>query len=208
MNDSANTPRPALIEDEQADLPEHFDWGALALPRSKSIPASPTSAANVPFEHDGASGDGGSSSQTTPPTVEPARQSSIEPISMPEDPATITAAAPDPMPEAHAARGEDSSVLSSLPAPEKSTAISLEPLAVAKVHYPPLPMPKHRILRLRFSDVGEPSEPGEHRSHYGLVEITRNDLAVWKAFPNAIFTVIQPSPYSNATISRLGTFEV
>ncbi|QOZ56123.1 hypothetical protein KUL72_13995 [Bradyrhizobium arachidis] len=64
------------------------------------------------------------------------------------------------------------------------------------------------MLRLRFSDVGEPSEPGEHRSRFGLVEITRNDLAVWKAFPNAVFTVIQPSPYSNAMISRLGTFEV
>lgn len=171
MNHSANTPCPALMEDEQSDLPEHFDWSALALPRSKSIPAPATSTVNVRLEHHAGSGDDRVSPQTPPPIAEPDRQPS-------------------------------------LPAPEKSPAISQEPLAFTKVLPPPLPLPKHRILRLRFSDVGEPSEPGEHRSHYGPVEITRHDLAVWKAFPNAIFTVIQPSPYSNATISRLGTFEV
>ncbi|WP_249161342.1 hypothetical protein [Bradyrhizobium manausense] len=171
MNESANTSCPALMEDEQADLPEHFDWSALALPRSKLIPASATSAGNISSEHHAASGDDRVSPQTPPAIVEAGRQ-------------------PD------------------LPAPETSTVISQEPLAVAKRFHPPLPLPKHRILRLRFSDVGEPREPGEHRSHYGPVEITRHDLAVWKAFPNAIFTVIQPSPYSNATISRLGTFEV
>ncbi|MDN4983839.1 MULTISPECIES: hypothetical protein [unclassified Bradyrhizobium] len=206
MNDNANTPGSALVGDVQAELPEHFDWSALALPRSKPIPVSPTSAASASLEVDSASGGDRVSSQTTPPVDEPDREPSAGPISLPGDPTSVAASALDPMPEA--ARGEEPSVLSSPPAAKTPPVISLEPLAVVKARHPPLPLPKDRILRLRFSDVGEPSEPGEHRSRFGLVEITRNDLAVWKAFPNAVFTVIQPSPYSNAMISRLGTFEV
>ncbi|WP_258766257.1 hypothetical protein [Bradyrhizobium arachidis] len=204
MNDSANTPGPALIQ--EANLPEHFDWSALALPRSKST-APATGATSIPSEHPIAPGDDRGSSQSTK-VIEPDPQPGIELTFTTEDPAAPAAGAPDPMREARAARGDDPSVLSGLPAPEQSAAINQQPLAFAKLRHPPLPLPKDRILRLRFSDVGEPSEPGEHRSRFGLVEITRNDLAVWKAFPNAVFTVIQPSPYSNAMISRLGTFEV
>ncbi|MGY8637434.1 hypothetical protein RAD15_33690 [Bradyrhizobium sp. 14AA] len=111
------------------------------------------------------------------------------------------------MTEVRAARNE-AGVLSGQLARESFMAVGEKPSANGKMRYPPVSLLKDGIPRLGFSHVGEPSEPGVHRSHYGLVDISRDDLAVWKAFPDAIFTVIQPSPYSDVMISRLGTFEV
>ncbi|MBR1126697.1 hypothetical protein [Bradyrhizobium iriomotense] len=207
MNDSQNTSWPAIIGDVQADYPEHFDWGALAALRTKSVPAAATDAADASSGRSGAFRAGRTSAQTVPAVVKPDFQPSIEPTSLPVEPATAAAGATDPAPEARATQS-DAGPLSGPLASEDSIAIGQGPLPLVTICRPPLPLPEDGILRLRFSDVGEPSEPGEHRSHYGLVAITRSDLAVWKAFPDAVFTVIQPSPYSNATIFRLGTFEV
>jgi hypothetical protein len=33
------------------------------------------------------------------------------------------------------------------------------------------------------------TEPGQYESRFGLVEITAEDLAIWKQFPQAAFTV-------------------
>ncbi|WFU22306.1 hypothetical protein QA649_30045 [Bradyrhizobium sp. CB1717] len=202
MNDSPHTSWPAFINDVQADYPEHFDWAALAALRTKSVPAAATDAASG---RNSVFGDG-RPAQTVPPGVGLDFRPGIEPTSLPDEPATASTGAIDPASEARARQG-DAAPLSGALAPEIS-AVDQEPLPLATIHRSQLPLPEDGILRLRFSDVGEPSEPGEHRSHYGLVEVTRSDLAVWKAFPDAVFTVIQPSPYSNATIFRLGTFEV
>ncbi|MBR0782871.1 hypothetical protein [Bradyrhizobium iriomotense] len=206
MNDSQNTSWPAIIRDVQADYPEHFDWGALAALRTKSVSAAATGAADASWGRNGAFGDGRTFAHTVLPVVEPKSQPGIEPTSLPDEPAITAAGAIDPAPEAHATQS-DAGPPSGALAPEGSV-VDQEPLPLPTIRRPPLSLPEDGILRLRFSDVGEPSEPGEHRSHYGLVAITRSDLAVWKAFPDAVFTVIQPSPYSNATIFRLGTFEV
>ncbi|MDN5005265.1 hypothetical protein ACFQZO_30875 [Bradyrhizobium sp. GCM10027634] len=206
MNDSPNTPWTAFVTDAQTDFPEHFDWGALAMSRARSVPAATTSAANISSERNGASGEGQASSQTAPPVAEPEPHSGVELISLREVPANIPAGALAPVPEPRAAHGDDAGLPDSH-SPE-SEVLRQEALRPAKTGYPPLSLPNDGIQRLRFSDIGEPSEPGQYRSPYGLVEITRNDLAVWKAFPDAIFAIIAPSPYSSATIFRLGTFEV
>ncbi|MGX1321556.1 hypothetical protein AB7M17_005009 [Bradyrhizobium sp. USDA 377] len=206
MNDSPNTSWPAFIRDVQADSPEHFDWDALAALRARPAPAAASGAAYDASRRNGEFRDGRASVQSVPPVVEPESQPGTEPTSLPDEPATTAAGAIDPAPEARATQS-DAGALSDPLASERS-AIDREPLLLATIHRPPLPFPKDGILRLRFSDVGEPAEPGEHRSRYGLVAITRSDLAVWKAFPDAVFTVIQPSPYSNAAAFRLGTFEV
>ncbi|UWU74075.1 hypothetical protein N2603_28940 [Bradyrhizobium huanghuaihaiense] len=205
MNDSPHTSWPAFINDVQADYPEHFDWGALAALRTKSVPAAVTGAAEAASGRNSVFGDG-RAAQTVPPSVGLDFRPGIEPTSLPDEPATASAGAIDPTSEARATQGDAAPLSGALP-PERS-AVDQEPLPLATIRRSQLPLPEDGILRLRFSDVGEPSEPGEHRSHYGLVEVTRSDLAVWKAFPDAVFTVIQPSPYSNATIFRLGTFEV
>jgi hypothetical protein len=41
-----------------------------------------------------------------------------------------------------------------------------------------------------------------------LIEVTVDDLSIWKKFPHAAFVVMQPSPFSEEVVSRLGTFEL
>ncbi|MBR1177361.1 hypothetical protein JQ617_25635 [Bradyrhizobium sp. KB893862 SZCCT0404] len=207
MNDSPNTSWPALVNDVEAELPEHFNWGALALQRPRSAQETATGPAGASTGRNDASPDDRPPGQTVPPTAEPDFRPNTGLVSFPDAPATTTAGTIDPAPEAHAARN-DASPLLDVVATERPIAIDRGPLPVTTPRRLPLPLPGDRILRLRFSDVGEPSEPGEHPSLYGLVEITRSDLAVWNAYPEAVFTVIRPSPYSTAAISRLGTFEV
>ncbi|WP_082885260.1 hypothetical protein [Bradyrhizobium stylosanthis] len=190
MNDNPNTSWPASMNDAQGDLPEHFNWGALALQRPRSVPATATGPAYATSGRRG-------------PDFWPGTGLA----SVPDEPGTAAAGAIDPAPEAPTVPN-DAGPLRDAAAAERSIAIDRAPLPLAPLRRPPLPLPKDGILRLGFSDVGEPSEPGEHLSLYGPVDITRSDLAVWRAYPEAVFTVIQPSPYANASIFRLGTFEV
>ena len=64
------------------------------------------------------------------------------------------------------------------------------------------------MIKLTWVDVGRGTEPGRYHSRYGLIEITSDDLWVWQNYPNAAFVVIQPSPFSEETECRLGTFEL
>ena len=207
MNDNPNTSWPALVNDVEAELPEHFNWGALALQRPRSVPATATGPADASSGRNGVVPDGRTSAQTAPLAAEPDFRPGTGLISFLDEPATAAAGAIDPAPEAPAAQNDAGPLRDAAPT-ERSIAIDRGPLPLAALRRPPLPRPKDGILRLGFSDVGEPSEPGEHLSLYGPVEITRSDLAVWTVYPEAVFTVIQPSPYADVTIFRLGTFEV
>ncbi|TWA99178.1 hypothetical protein [Bradyrhizobium stylosanthis] len=207
MNDNPNTSWPASVNDAQDDFPEHFNWGALALQRPRSVPATATGPADASSGRSGVVPDRQTSVQTVPPATEPDLRPGTGLASVPDEPSTAAAGAIDPAPEAPTVPN-DAGPLRDAAAAERSIAIDRAPLPLAPLRRPPLPLPKDGILRLGFSDVGEPSEPGEHLSLYGPVDITRSDLAVWRAYPEAVFTVIQPSPYANASIFRLGTFEV
>jgi hypothetical protein len=64
------------------------------------------------------------------------------------------------------------------------------------------------MITLTWAEVGLVTGPGRYDSGHGLVEVTADDLWVWTKYPNAAFVLMQPSPYSEETVSRLGTFEL
>ena len=64
------------------------------------------------------------------------------------------------------------------------------------------------MINLTWIEIGLATEPGRYDSRYGVIEVTSDDLWVWQKYPNAAFVVMQPSPFSDETVSRLGTFEL
>ena len=54
--------------------------------------------------------------------------------------------------------------------------------------------------KLTWVEVGLIIEPGRYDCKYGSVEVTVDDLWVWKKYPNAIFVVMTPSPFSGTLI--------
>jgi hypothetical protein len=64
------------------------------------------------------------------------------------------------------------------------------------------------IPKLGWHDVGMVTEPGQYKSRYGLVQVRADEIWIWKMHPNATFVVMQPSPYSDREVSRLGSFDL
>jgi hypothetical protein len=64
------------------------------------------------------------------------------------------------------------------------------------------------IPKLGWNDVGMATEPGQYKSRYGLVQVRADEIWIWKMHPNATFVVMQPSPYSDQDVSRLGSFDL
>ena len=46
------------------------------------------------------------------------------------------------------------------------------------------------MAKLTWGDIGMAAEPGQYKTRFGLVEITPDDLAIWKSFPKATFAVV------------------
>ena len=64
------------------------------------------------------------------------------------------------------------------------------------------------IPKLSWSDVGMATAPGQYKSRYGLVQVRADEIWIWKMHPTATFVVMQPSPYSDQEVSRLGSFDL
>lgn len=72
------------------------------------------------------------------------------------------------------------------------------------------------VNKITYPQVGRVTDPGRYMFTFGWLTITEEDLAVWKAYPNAAFTLLQTmTPLSEAaeeTLAgeefRLGTFEL
>jgi len=64
------------------------------------------------------------------------------------------------------------------------------------------------IPKLSWDDVGKATEPGQYKSRYGLIQVRADEIRIWKMYPNAAFAVMQPSPFSDQDVSRLGSFDV
>jgi hypothetical protein len=63
--------------------------------------------------------------------------------------------------------------------------------------------------KLLWGDVGMAAEPGQYETRFGLVEITVDDLAIFKNFPHAAFAFVGFSPhYSSEMVLRLGAFDM
>jgi hypothetical protein len=71
----------------------------------------------------------------------------------------------------------------------------------------PLPV-ETDIPKIGWVDVGMTTEPGQHKSRYGMVQVCADEIWIWKQYPGATFVVMQPSPYSNEVVSRLGSFDL
>jgi hypothetical protein len=63
--------------------------------------------------------------------------------------------------------------------------------------------------KLVWGDIGMVAEPGQCKTRFGLVEITVDDLAIWKQFPHAAFVVVGLSPhYPSETVLRLEALDI
>jgi hypothetical protein len=62
--------------------------------------------------------------------------------------------------------------------------------------------------KITWREIGMATEPGQYRYRFGIVIVTAQDIAIWRQFPDAAFTVIEPSVYAEERIFKLGTVEL
>jgi hypothetical protein len=70
------------------------------------------------------------------------------------------------------------------------------------------------VNKITWAQVGRVTDPGRYMFKFGWLTITADDLAIWQAYPNAAFTLLQiltPTTEAEAETTdeyRLGTFEL
>jgi hypothetical protein len=67
--------------------------------------------------------------------------------------------------------------------------------------------------KINWAIAGRVTDPGRYMFRFGWLTITADDLAVWRAYPNATFTLIRtlPGEIDEGTVGeefRLGTFDL
>ena len=76
--------------------------------------------------------------------------------------------------------------------------------------------PRLPVNKITWPQVGRVTDPGRYMFTFGWLTITAEDLAVWKAYPNAAFTLLRTltsldeaaeEPLAGEEF-RLGTFEL
>jgi hypothetical protein len=69
--------------------------------------------------------------------------------------------------------------------------------------------PPSSINKIAWAQVGRVAEPGRYMFKFGWLTVTAEDLAVWKLYPNAAFTLLTNSTADDGKEEfRLGTFEL
>jgi hypothetical protein len=56
-----------------------------------------------------------------------------------------------------------------------------------------------RQIKVRWSDLGSPTQPGTYRCGLDMVEVTPGDIKLANENPDAVFTAIHPDFYSEET---------
>lgn len=65
------------------------------------------------------------------------------------------------------------------------------------------------VNKVSWQQVGQVTEPGRYMFRFGWLTIAAEDLAVWKQFPNAAFTLVKtPTGAEVEEEFRLGSFEL
>ena len=83
--------------------------------------------------------------------------------------------------------------------------------AAAPRHPEPLRL---TVNKVSWAQVGRVAEPGRYMYRFGWLTITAADLAIWKQFPTAAFTLVRTAATIDAEDIdaaegfRLGTFEL
>ena len=70
-------------------------------------------------------------------------------------------------------------------------------------------VPKSSVNKIIWAQAGRVTEPGRYMFKFGWLIVTPQDLAIWKQYPNAAFTLLRTAPAAEAEDEfRLGTFEL
>jgi hypothetical protein len=65
------------------------------------------------------------------------------------------------------------------------------------------------VNKITWQKAGRVTEPGRYMFTFGWLTVTAEDLAVWKQFPNATFTLVQTAAATDAGEEfRLGAFDL
>jgi hypothetical protein len=69
--------------------------------------------------------------------------------------------------------------------------------------------PRSTISKITWAQVGRVADPGRYMFKFGWLTVTADDLAVWKLYPNAAFTLMTRATADDGKDEfRLGTFEL
>ena len=64
------------------------------------------------------------------------------------------------------------------------------------------------VNKVNWAKVGRVTAPGRYMFKFGWLTITEQELAVWRQFPNASFTLYRPPAAETEDDFRLGVFEL
>jgi hypothetical protein len=65
------------------------------------------------------------------------------------------------------------------------------------------------VTKVTWQKAGRVTEPGRYMFRFGWLTVVAEDLAVWKQFPHATFTLVQmPRQTDDDAEFRLGTFDL
>jgi hypothetical protein len=69
------------------------------------------------------------------------------------------------------------------------------------------------VDKVTWQKVGHVTEPGRYMFRFGWLTIVPDDLAIWKQFPDACFTLVQTSapplaPESDEVVAQTGEFHL
>jgi hypothetical protein len=64
------------------------------------------------------------------------------------------------------------------------------------------------VAKVTWAQVGQVTAPGRYMFKFGWLTVTADDLAIWKQFPSATFTLIALKPSADGEEYRLGSFEI
>ena len=64
------------------------------------------------------------------------------------------------------------------------------------------------VNKVNWAKVGRVTAPGRYMYKFGWLTITEQELAVWRQFPNAAFTLYRPPAAETEDDFRLGVFEL
>ena len=64
------------------------------------------------------------------------------------------------------------------------------------------------IAKVTWTQAGKITEPGRYMLRFGWLTVTAEDLAIWKQFPNATFTLVPAERSEDDDEYRLGAFNI
>lgn len=64
------------------------------------------------------------------------------------------------------------------------------------------------VNKVTWRKAGQVTEPGRYMFRFGWLTVTAEDLAIWRQFPEAAFTLVTRPGAADAEEYHLGAFEL